>query len=127
PARGPAAPVTARPAPRPSRLRLPSAAAPQPDGRAGLRPVAAASVGGGQGPGAGGGAGAGAGPGAGGAAGPGTGDEGGYILPASLRTAVMPPLSNVPGSVLGRPYRVRVWVSAEGRVPRVDADPPSTD
>src|SRR2546425_3673380 len=119
--------ITALPALQQIRLDLPSVAAPQPDLRAGLRTVAAAAVGGGQGPGAGGGAGAGAGPGAGGAAGPGTGDEGGYILPASLRTAVMPPLSNVPGSVLGRTYRVRFWVSAHGRGTRVEWDPPITD
>ena len=119
--------VTALPALQQIRLDLPSVAVPQPDLTAGLRTVAAAAVGGGQGPGAGRGAGAGAGPGAGGAAGPGTGDEGGYILPASLRTAVMPPLSNVPGSVLGRTYRVRFWVSADGRVTRVEWDPPITD
>src|SRR5437879_883928 len=119
--------VTALPALQQIRLDLPSVAAPPPDLTAGRRTVAAAAVGGGQGPGGGGGAGAGAGPGAGAAAGPGTGDEGGYILPASLRTAVMPPLSNVPGSVLGRTYRVRFWVSAEGRVTRVEWDPPITN
>src|SRR5207245_1529923 len=84
--------VTALPALQQIRLDLPSLAAPQPDLTAGLRTVAAASVGGGQGPGAGGGAGAGAGPGAGGAAGPGTGDEGGYIFVAAPRTAILPPL-----------------------------------
>jgi len=36
-------------------------------------------------------------------------------------------LSNVPGSVLGRTYRVRFWVSAEGRVTRVEWDPPITN
>src|SRR3989442_211253 len=95
--------------------------------RGGLRTVPAAGGGGGRGPGAGGGGGAGGAPGAGGAGGPERGDEGGYIPPASLRTAVMPPLSNVPGSVLGRTYRVRFWVSAEGRVTRVEWDPPITN
>src|SRR5947209_810672 len=90
--------VTALPALQQIRLDLPRVEAPQPDLMAGLRSVAAAVVGGGQGPGTGGGAGAGIGPGAGGAAGPGTGDEGGYIF-AAPRTAIVAPLANVPGSV----------------------------
>jgi len=77
--------------------------------------------------GAGGGAGAGTGGGAGADLGPGTGGEGGYIFVASPRTAILPPLSKVPGSVAGRTYRVRFWVSAEGRVTRVDVEPPITD
>src|SRR3989454_11046262 len=118
--------VTALPALQQIRLDLPSVAAPQPDLTAGLRTVAAAAVGGGQGPGGGGGAGAGAGPGAGGAAGPGTGDEGGYIFVAAPRTAILPPLK-VPGSVGGRTYRVRVWVAADGRVTRGEVEPPIAD
>src|SRR5712692_4106423 len=62
--------VTALPALQQIRLDLPRVEVPQPDLTAGLRSVAAAAVGGGQGPGTGGGEGAGAGPGAGGAAGP---------------------------------------------------------
>src|SRR5207247_1598396 len=104
--------VTALPAVQQIRLDLPRVEAPQPDLMAGLRSVAAAVVGGGQGPGTGGGAGAGIGPGAGGAAGPGTGDEGGYIFVAAPRTAILPPLAKVPGSVAGRTYRVRFWVAA---------------
>src|SRR5206468_1183048 len=92
--------------------------------RAAPRRVAAAVVGGGQGPGTGGGAGAGIGPGVGGAAGPGTGDEGGYIFVAAPRTAILPPLAKVPGSVAGRTYRVRFWVAADGRVTRVEVEPP---
>src|SRR5207245_127593 len=68
----------------------------------------------------------GGGEGAGGAAGPGTGDEGGYIFVAAPRTAILPPLK-VPGSVAGRTYRVRFWVAADGRVTRVEVEPPIAD
>jgi len=30
----------------------------------------------------------------------------------------------VPGSVAGRTYRVRFWVAADGRVTRVEVEPP---
>ena len=59
--------------------------------------------------------------------GSGTGDEASYIFPASPRTAILPPLARVPGSVAGRTYRVRFWVSVEGRVTRVDVEPPIAD
>src|SRR5207237_1156719 len=59
--------------------------------------------------------------------GPGTGDEAGYISPAAPRTANVPPLGKVPGSVAGRTYRVTFWVSADGRVTRVEVDPPIAD
>ncbi len=65
--------------------------------------------------------------GAGGEAGPGTGDEAGYIFGAAPRTAILPPLARVPGSVAGRSYRVRFWVAADGRVTRVTVEPPMTD
>jgi len=74
----------------------------------------------------GGGAG-GAGGGTGADLGPGMGGEGGYIFVASPRTAILPPLAKVPGSVAGRTYRVRFWVAADGRVTRVEVDPPITD
>ncbi len=59
--------------------------------------------------------------------GSGTGDEASYIFPASPRTAILPPLARVPGSVAGRTYRVTFWVSVEGRVTRVDVEPPIAD
>jgi len=65
--------------------------------------------------------------GAGAGAGPGTGDEGGYILHAAPRTAILPPLAQVPGSVAGRTLRVSFWVAADGRVTRVAVDPPIAD
>jgi hypothetical protein len=81
----------------------------------------------GQVPGAGGGRGSGVDAGTGADAGPGTGGEGGYIFVASPRTAIIPPLGKVPGSVLSRTFRVRFWVNAEGRVTRVEVDPPIAD
>jgi hypothetical protein len=59
--------------------------------------------------------------------GPGTGGEAGYIFPASPRTAILPPLAKVPGAVAGRWYHVKFWVAADGRVTRVDVDPPIVD
>jgi hypothetical protein len=59
--------------------------------------------------------------------GSGTGDEAGYIFPASPRTAILPPLARVPGSVAGHTYRLKFWVSVEGRVTRVDVEPPIAD
>jgi hypothetical protein len=86
------------------------------------------SVGGGGGGGGGGpGPGAGLGGGVGAATGPGTGAEAGYIFPASPRTAILPPLAKVPGSVAGRWYHVRFWVAADGRVTQVEVDPPIAD
>jgi hypothetical protein len=58
--------------------------------------------------------------------GPGTGSEGDYIF-ASPNTAILPPLKNVPGSVAGRTYRIRFWVAADGRVTRIEVDPPMHD
>ncbi len=72
--------------------------------------------------------GAGAAPGAGPpGVGPGTGGEGDYISVASPRAAILPPLGQVPGAVVGRTYRIRFWVAADGRVTRVAVDPPIPD
>jgi len=64
---------------------------------------------------------------AGSAAGPGMGGGDDYIFVASPRTAILPPLAKAPGSVAGRTYRIRFWVAADGRVTRVDIDPPIRD
>jgi hypothetical protein len=90
-------------------------------------PTAAPSGGGGTAGGGAGGRGTGPGGAAGAGVGPGTGNEAGYIFPAAPRTANVPPLGKVPGSVAGHTYRVRFWVSAEGRVTRVEVDPPMAD
>lgn len=57
--------------------------------------------------------------------GSGTGGEGDYIVIASPRTMIVPP--KAPGSVAGHTYRVRFWVGADGRVTRVEIDPPIAD
>jgi len=92
-------------------------------------PLPTAPLGGTGGNAGGGGAGRGMGLGTVGGAGvgSGTGDEASYIFPASPRTAILPPLASVPGSVAGRTYRVKFWVSVEGRVTRVDVEPPIAD
>jgi hypothetical protein len=58
--------------------------------------------------------------------GPGTGDAGGYIFRASPRELLQPP-RHAPGVVAGRWVRVRFWVGADGRVTRVEVDPPIPD
>ncbi|PYP08404.1 MAG: hypothetical protein DMD56_12775 [Gemmatimonadetes bacterium] len=100
-------------------LELPAATLPT--------PMAALAGGGGNTGGGGGGRGAGPGGAVGVGAGSGTGDEASYIFPASPRTAILPPLARVPGSVVGRTYHVKFWVSVEGRVTRVDVVPPIAD
>ena len=80
----------------------------------------------GQGPGSGGGQGTGTGPGSGSDAGPGSGGEAGYIFPATPRWAIFPP-PGAPGAVRGRSYQVRFWVTADGRVTRVEVTPPIKD
>ena len=79
------------------------------------------------GDGGGGGAGPGAAPGTGAGMGTGTGSEAGYIVPASPRTAILPPPGQAPGSVAGHTLRVRFWVATDGRVTRVEVDPPIVD
>jgi hypothetical protein len=90
-------------------------------------PTVAPSGGGGTAGGGAGGRGTGPGAAAGAGVGSGTGDEASYIFPASPRTAILPPLARVPGSVAGRTYHVKFWVSVEGRVTRVDVVPPIAD
>jgi len=80
----------------------------------------------GQGPGSGGGQGTGTGPGSGSDAGPGSGGEAGYILPATPRWAIFPP-PGAPGAVRGHAHQVRFWVTADGRVTRVEVTPPIKD
>jgi hypothetical protein len=79
----------------------------------------------GGGGGAGGGGDGGMSPGAG--MGTGTGIEAGYIFPASPRTAILPPPGQAPGSVAGHTLRVKFWVATDGRVTRVEVNPPIVD
>ena len=87
---------------------------------------AGTSGGPGQGPGAGGGTGTGTGPGVGADSGSGSGGGPGYIFPASPRWTIFPP-PGAPREVRGRRHEVRFWVSAEGRVTRVEVTPPIKD
>jgi hypothetical protein len=80
----------------------------------------------GQGPGSGGGQGTGTGPGRGSDAGPGSGGEAGYIFPATPRWAIFPP-PGAPSAVRGHAHHVRFWVTADGRVTRVEITPPIKD
>jgi hypothetical protein len=80
----------------------------------------------GQGPGSGGGQGTGTGTGSGSDVGPGSGGEAGYILPATPRWARLPP-SGAPAGVRNRPHLVRFWVTADGRVARIEVSPPIKD
>ena len=80
----------------------------------------------GQGPGSGGGQGTGTGPGNGSDAGPGSGGEAGYIFPATPRWAIFPP-PGAPNEVRGHQHQVRFWVTADGRVTRVEVTPPIKD
>ena len=80
----------------------------------------------GQGPGTGGGKGTGTGPGAGSDSGSGSGGDAGYIFPASPRWTIFPP-PGAPREARGRRHEVRFWVTAEGRVTRVEVTPPIKD
>ena len=109
----PAVPVVAVsdiPLPDPVQLDLPQVTVP--------REVAPVGQGPGSGPGTGGGQGTGVGPGTGSDVGPGTGGGGDYIQRADMRGVIVPP------DCLHGQYRVRFWVSVEGRVTRVEMTPP---
>src|SRR5438094_6489420 len=109
----PAVPVVAVsdiPLPDPVQLDLPQVTLP--------REAAPVGQGPGSGPGTGGGQGTGVGPGTGSDVGPGTGGEGDYIQRADMRGVIVPP------DCLHGQYRVRFWVSVEGRVTRVEMTPP---
>jgi len=76
----------------------------------------------GQGPGSGGGTGTGTGTGAGSDAGPGSGGKASDIIAATPKWVLNPP-ADMPN---GR-YEVRFWVTADGRVTRVEITPPMRD
>jgi protein TonB len=80
----------------------------------------------GQGPGSGGGQGTGTGTGVGPDSGSGSGGDASDIFPASPRWAVLPP-RGAPREARGRRYEVRFWVTAEGKVTRVEVTPPIKD
>ena len=122
----PAVTLSDLPLPRSVALDLPPLEPPRTLFLAGGRPAAASGTPtGGAAPGRGSGPGSGIG--AGVDTGSGTAGEAGYIFGAAPRTAILPPLARVPGSVAGHTYRVHFWVAADGRVTRVTVEPPITD
>lgn len=80
----------------------------------------------GQGPGTGGGRGTGVGTGVGADSGSGSGGNASDIFPASPRWTILPP-PGAPREARGRRHEVRFWVTAEGRVTRVEVTPPIKD
>jgi TonB family protein len=81
---------------------------------------------GGQGPGKGGGTGTGVGAGVGVDSGSGTGGGGGDIFPPTPLYTILPPLPQ-PASMRGRTIKVHFWVSAQGKVTKVQVDPEIKD
>ncbi len=79
----------------------------------------------GQGPGRGGGTGTGTGTGTGADAGPGSGGDASDIFAATPRWAIMAP-PGAPREARGR-HEVRFWVTADGRVTRIEVTPPIKD
>ena len=79
----------------------------------------------GQGPGTGGGTGTGTGTGTGADAGPGSGGSASDIFAATPRWAIMAP-PGAPRDARGR-HEVRFWVTADGRVTRIEVTPPIKD
>jgi hypothetical protein len=79
----------------------------------------------GQGPGSGGGTGTGAGTGTGSDSGPGSGGNASGIIAATPVWAIMAP-SGAPREARG-PHEVRFWVTADGRVTKIDVRPPIKD
>ena len=79
----------------------------------------------GQGPGSGGGTGTGTGTGTGADAGPGSGGNASDIFAATPRWAIMAP-PGAPREARGR-HEVRFWVTADGRVTKIEVTPPIKD
>ena len=80
----------------------------------------------GQGPGTGGGTGTGTGTGTGADAGPGSGGNVSDIFAATPLLMINTP-TGAPREIHGRPHEVRFWVTAEGRVSRIEVTPPIKD
>src|SRR5262245_18236416 len=119
-------PTVAVPTPEPVKIDLPT-----PEVVVVAPPAAAVGAAGvgtsggpGQGPGTGGGTGTGTGTGVGSDSGPGSGGGPGYILASPIWT--MTPPDGRPTNLRGR-YDVQFWVTAEGRVTRVEVTPPIRD
>jgi hypothetical protein len=117
-------PALAVPLPDPVKIDVPLSSIVAPAAPVG---TGAGTTGGpGQGPGTGGGQGTGTGPGKGADSGSGSGGDASYIFPASPRWTIFPP-PGAPRDARGRRYEVRFWVTAEGRVTRVEVTPAIKD
>jgi hypothetical protein len=120
-------PTIALPVTEPVKIEVPPPPPPPPPSQV-ITPPAAVGTGTGttggpgQGPRTGGGAGTGTGTGAGADSGSGSGGGPGYIFPASPRWTIFPP-PGAPREARGRRHEVRFWVTAEGRVTRVEVTP----
>lgn len=92
------------------------------------RPGSDRGVGGGpgRGPGSGGGEGRGLGTGIGDDVGPGTGGNRGYVYAPEPR-AIHYPIQTAPTSIQGLELSIHFWVDAQGRVTKVEIDPPIDD
>jgi hypothetical protein len=60
------------------------------------------------------------------AGGAGVGRGGNEVFPPQARYSILPPLPR-PASVRGKTFRVHFWVDAQGKVTRVDVNPPIPD
>ncbi|HWC75449.1 MAG TPA: hypothetical protein VG454_16095 [Gemmatimonadales bacterium] len=117
-------PTVALPPPEPVKIELPQVVAAASAAAVG---TGAGTTGGpGQGPGTGGGQGTGTGTGIGSDSGPGSGGAPANISHASLQWTILPP-PGAPRDVKGKRHEVRFWVTAEGRVTRVEVIPPIKD
>ena len=120
-------PTLAVPLPEAVKIEIPLVPAPSTVTPPAAVGVGAGGVGGpGQGPGTGGGKGTGTGTGVGADSGTGSGGDAGYIFPASPRWTIFPP-PGAPRDARGRRFEVRFWVTADGRVTRVEVSPPIKD
>lgn len=117
-------PTVSVPLPEPVKIEIPTTAAVLPPAAIG---AGVGTTGGpGQGPGTGGGKGTGTGTGTGADTGSGSGGKGSDISHASPRWTIWTP-PGAPSDVRGRRHEVRFWVTADGRVTRVEVIPPIKD
>jgi outer membrane biosynthesis protein TonB len=120
-------PTVAVPTPEPVKIELPTPEVVVPVPAAAVGAAGVGTSGGpGQGPGTGGGTGTGTGTGVGSDSGPGSGGGKSDIFAASPRWTIFPP-PNAPREARGRRHVVRFWVTAQGRVTRVEVTPPIKD
>lgn len=119
-------PTIAVPTPEPVKIEMPTPDVAVAAPAAAVGTGAGTTGGAGQGPGTGGGQGTGTGTGIGSDSGVGSGGDARDIFPASPRWTIFPP-PGAPREARGRRHEVRFWVTAEGRVTRVEVTPPIKD